>query len=181
MLILSCLAAMIGSLCNYAVQALKQSRNFAHAAASGQGVDSLSSTMISPSFGHRRVFCSFSATVVTGVSLGFASFLACAAGLMVFPNLVEIGTQAGYEKSACLASLISLVVALFPDGALLFIENRVNNASQLAAIAARQVQAGRFPLSAAAPPNVSPPTPPTPPTPPDAQGTSGSPPTPLAG
>lgn len=148
MLILACLASLIGSMCNYAVQALKQSREYANQAVISQaeiehstkgGVAAPHRTPYQSSmYGHRRVFSSLSATVVTGISLGFVAFLACTAGLLVFQQVMDLNSPGGYQRAVCFASLIAFLVALFPDGALLFIENRVNNATQLAKTAKQQ-------------------------------------------
>jgi len=147
MLILACLAAVSGALCNYAVQALKQSREvlaqsmrMAASHEPGAAQQTQAPSLRANSFGHRRVFSSLSATCVTGVSLGFAAFLACSAGFLIFPQFVRQDSPEGYQVAVCTASFLAFVVALFPDSALLFIENRVNKASNLA-VAARQQRA----------------------------------------
>lgn len=145
MLILSCIAAIVGSLCNYAVQALKQAREFSagsiqSAEARAGGIDtSMKSSPISPSiFGHRRVFTSFSATVVVGLGLGFAAFLICTAGLLLVPSIMKGESPQSYHIAVSTTSLIAFVVALLPDRALLFIETRVNDATRMAVAARSQ-------------------------------------------
>ncbi|MGH7132923.1 MAG: hypothetical protein ACREJO_13365 [Phycisphaerales bacterium] len=160
MLVLSCLAALVGSMCNYAVQSLKQARNEAAQRVEMERQDSASagapaatgagagggagggdpgapvkfvSVKSKTPFGHRRVFSSLTATVVTGVSLGFAAFLLCSVGVLILPRVFGSGgTTDGFDNAVCFASLMAFLFALFPDTFLLVIENRVNTAARLA-------------------------------------------------
>jgi hypothetical protein len=140
MLMLCCAAALVGALVNYAVQGLKQSRQYAARRDNETSI-----------FGHRRVFTSLSGTLVTGLGLGFASFLASIAGIAFFNVLLPLDPLKSYQASVCSASLLSLVVALLPDQALLFIESRVNRATRLATIARRNEEQERIGVDSAEP------------------------------
>ena len=125
MLILATLSATVGAMLNYAFQAVRASR---HQALVTPGSESGEEPAAMVPLGHRRVFASLGATVVVGIGFGFAAFVVCASGLIVFPGILDVGSAVGYQQAVFIASLLGFIAAVLPDRALAIIERRIQDA-----------------------------------------------------